>query len=494
MKPLPPAPWTGEPSPWLLRHLDSPVDWRPWHPERLREARERDCPVLLVLASADCPPFEQMARESFADPATAAVMNSGHVCVLADARWHRALDGQLQVAHQLLAGRAGGWPLVALIDPLDARPYFVGTHLPATASGVLPGFRDFLQQALHHHRRARRDLLAQGERLAAAFTRLIPAAPALEPWTPGPTPLTRVRQQLAAGFDAAHGHFVVEQTAVATPLAACRLLRAWRHTAESAEPDLHALYLATQALKAADTTANTPVDSLPSWLLAQAAAMALTGDGDFGHAAEAAAASLVADVLPAACGHPPTLRLRGWQSLAMAARWLDRGDWLNQAGRDFGTWRQGEEPSSLGFEEAGCALATAVALLPVRWHEAEVRWAEAVAAGLMGQLDQADPAGLPGLPTPAPLADDQRPSPVGVAIRSLHAFGHLTGRRHYLDASSLALRNAAHAFCAIPARHLTLLEALADQLGEPDLVVLPEPPAVRRGYPALSSKTTGSMP
>lgn len=491
----PPAalPWSGEPSPWLRGHLDGPVAWQPWHSDRLREAAARDCPVLLVMASADCLPFEQMARESFADPATAAVMNTGHVCVLADARWHPVLDRQLQLAHQLLAGRAGGWPLVALVDPLDARPYFVGTYLPAAPSGVLPGFRDFLQQALTHHRRARPSLLAQGERLAEALARLAPV-PAADPWVPEATPLERARQQLAAGFEAATGRFIVEQTEISAPLAIQRLLRAWRRTAEADEPDLHALYLATRSLK---THADTPCpeESLPSWLLALAAAAVVTGDEDFAHAATAKVATLQAKLLPPDGGPPLALRLQSLHALAMAARWLDRNDWLNQAGRDFGTWRRqaSAAASSLSFAEAGFALAGAAALLAVRWHEGEFRWAETVAGRLMQDLEKPVHEGLPGLPALPLLADDTRPSPVGVALRSLHAFEQVAGGDRGAAIAMNSLRQAWNAVMAAPSRHLTLLEALADTLGDPATVALPAPAPDRPLYAAQPAADDGRV-
>ncbi len=165
---------TFEPSPWLQRQLSGPVQWRPFGTAALAEARALDRPLLLVVASEDCLPFEQMAAESFADPATAAVLNEGYVCCLADARWHPELDRQLQLVHQLLVGRAGGWPLLALIDPADARPCFAGTYFPASPTPPLPGFADFLRQALGHFQRQRAPLQAQGERLAKAFAPLAP--------------------------------------------------------------------------------------------------------------------------------------------------------------------------------------------------------------------------------------------------------------------------------------------------------------------------------
>src|ERR1700746_2059810 len=44
-----------EPSPYLLQHRDTPVDWYPWGPEALQRAREEDKPILLSVGYSACP-------------------------------------------------------------------------------------------------------------------------------------------------------------------------------------------------------------------------------------------------------------------------------------------------------------------------------------------------------------------------------------------------------------------------------------------------------
>lgn len=41
-------------SPYLQQHADNPVDWWPWVPARLEEARRRDVPVLLSVGYSAC--------------------------------------------------------------------------------------------------------------------------------------------------------------------------------------------------------------------------------------------------------------------------------------------------------------------------------------------------------------------------------------------------------------------------------------------------------
>ena len=62
----------GETSPYLLQHQHNPVDWWPWGPEALAEAKRHNRPILLSVGYAACHWCHVMAHESFEDEATAA--------------------------------------------------------------------------------------------------------------------------------------------------------------------------------------------------------------------------------------------------------------------------------------------------------------------------------------------------------------------------------------------------------------------------------------
>ena len=64
-----------ETSPYLLQHKDNPVDWWPWGPDALAEARRTKRPILLSVGYAACHWCHVMAHESFEDEPTARVMN-----------------------------------------------------------------------------------------------------------------------------------------------------------------------------------------------------------------------------------------------------------------------------------------------------------------------------------------------------------------------------------------------------------------------------------
>src|SRR5512142_43564 len=71
-------------SPYLLQHADNPVNWSPWGEEAFNRARAEDKPVFLSIGYATCHWCHVMARESFADPAVAAVLNRYCIAVKVD--------------------------------------------------------------------------------------------------------------------------------------------------------------------------------------------------------------------------------------------------------------------------------------------------------------------------------------------------------------------------------------------------------------------------
>src|SRR6267154_973801 len=74
----------GETSPYLLQHKHNPVDWWPWGPQALAEAKSKNKPILLSVGYAACHWCHVMAHESFEDEATAGVMNELFVNIKVD--------------------------------------------------------------------------------------------------------------------------------------------------------------------------------------------------------------------------------------------------------------------------------------------------------------------------------------------------------------------------------------------------------------------------
>ena len=129
-------------SPYLRAHADNPVDWYPWGPEAFAEAQRRDVPLLISIGYSTCHWCHVMARESFADPDIAALMNGGFVAVKVDREEHPDVDGAYMAAASAFTQNLG-WPLTVFATP-RGRTFFAGTYWPPDARPPMPSFREVL--------------------------------------------------------------------------------------------------------------------------------------------------------------------------------------------------------------------------------------------------------------------------------------------------------------------------------------------------------------
>jgi uncharacterized protein YyaL (SSP411 family) len=149
----------NETSPYLLQHKDNPVDWRPWGPEALEEARRRDVPLVVSIGYSACHWCHVMERESFEDPDVAAYMNERFVCVKVDREERPDVDAIYMDAVQAMTGR-GGWPLNAFVTP-EQVPFYAGTYFPPEPAQGMPSWRMVLE-AVDDAWRKRRDEIRAG--------------------------------------------------------------------------------------------------------------------------------------------------------------------------------------------------------------------------------------------------------------------------------------------------------------------------------------------
>ncbi len=236
----------NETSPYLLQHADNPVDWYPWGEEAFQVARDKGLPVLLSVGYSACHWCHVMAHESFEDEATAELMNALYVNIKIDREERPDIDKIYQTAHQLITQRGGGWPLTMFLSPDDQRPFFGGTYFPNEARYGMPAFSELLQSVAKYYREQPDEVRTQGQQLADIFTRLEPP-PADKDLEFTATPLNSVRQQLEQSFDREYGGFG-SAPKFPHPTTIERLLRHWRQTASSAEPDIEALFMASLTL------------------------------------------------------------------------------------------------------------------------------------------------------------------------------------------------------------------------------------------------------
>ena len=133
----------NETSAYLRQHMHNPVDWFPWGPEALEQARRDEKPLLVSIGYSACHWCHVMEHESFEDPETAALMNARFVCIKVDREERPDVD---QIYMDTVTGLTGhgGWPLTVFCTP-DGRPYYGGTYYPPEPRHGMPAFREVLE-------------------------------------------------------------------------------------------------------------------------------------------------------------------------------------------------------------------------------------------------------------------------------------------------------------------------------------------------------------
>ncbi len=193
----------GETSPYLLEHADNPVDWYPWGPEALERARQEDKPILLSIGYSACHWCHVMARESFEDTDTAALMNRFFVCIKVDREERPDLDQIYMRAVQGMTG-SGGWPMTVFLMP-DGTPFYGGTYFPPTERFGMPSFRRVLTSVAEAYRLRKGEVLQTAGQLRDFLRQPgFRAAPA-DALTP--ELLDLAYQRLARTYDSIYGGF-----------------------------------------------------------------------------------------------------------------------------------------------------------------------------------------------------------------------------------------------------------------------------------------------
>ncbi len=190
-----------ETSPYLLQHKDNPVDWHPWGEEALERARAEDKPLLVSIGYSACHWCHVMERESFEDPAVAALMNEHFVCVKVDREERPDVDAIHMEAVQAMTGQ-GGWPLNMFVTPEQA-PFYGGTYFPPEPRHGMPSWPQVLAAVADAWRTDRDEIREQGLRMAA---RLVGGA-ALNPSEEeiDPAALDAAQAELRRHFDPVDG-------------------------------------------------------------------------------------------------------------------------------------------------------------------------------------------------------------------------------------------------------------------------------------------------
>ena len=189
-----------ETSPYLLQHKHNPVDWWPWGPDALAEAKRTNKPILLSVGYAACHWCHVMAHESFEDSATADVMNELFVNIKVDREERPDIDQiYMSALHHL--GEHGGWPLTMFLTP-GGEPFWGGTYFPKTARYGKPAFVDLLREV---ERVFRQDPQSVEQNRSALMARLAASARPQGRVVIAAPELDRAANQIASMIDPVNG-------------------------------------------------------------------------------------------------------------------------------------------------------------------------------------------------------------------------------------------------------------------------------------------------
>jgi uncharacterized protein len=167
-------------------------------------------------------------------------------------------------------------------------------------------------------------------------------------------------------------------------------------------------------------------------------------------------------------------------------------------GRLHATWRNGRARHLAYLDDYANLLSGLLALLQMRWSDADIRFAKSLADTVLEKFYDKDGGGFfftahdheNLIHRPKPTLDEAMPPGNGVLAGALNLLGHLLGETRYLDAAGGTLRWARAAMEHYPAGHSTMLGALELQQNPPELIIVRGPRAdldawlrpVRTGY------------
>ena len=152
----------------LLRHSKDPVNWFPYGPRALQQAKDEDKPIFLSIGYNSSHWCHVMAEQSFSDQKIAQILNDNFVCIKVDKEELPDMDNYYQLACQVMNGR-GGWPLNAFLTP-DMKPYFVGTYFPKTGSEGIPSFEEVITNLGRAYKEEKDQVTKNSDQVITALT------------------------------------------------------------------------------------------------------------------------------------------------------------------------------------------------------------------------------------------------------------------------------------------------------------------------------------
>ena len=158
---------SNQTSPYLLQHVNNPVDWYPWGDKAFQKANSEGKMIFLSIGYSTCHWCHVMAHESFESNEVADLLSRDYVSIKVDREERPDIDEVYMNVCQSLTG-SGGWPLTVIMTP-DKKPFFAGTYFPTHTYGGRIGFIELLNQISHLWHNDRDSLIEQSNALVEHF-------------------------------------------------------------------------------------------------------------------------------------------------------------------------------------------------------------------------------------------------------------------------------------------------------------------------------------
>src|SRR3954464_6958112 len=155
-------------SSYLRSPAHQPIRWHEWGEAAFALAKRENKPILLDIGAVWCHWCHVMDRESYENPALAAIVNEHFVAIKVDRDERPDVDSRYQAAVQALSGQ-GGWPLTVFLTP-DGKPFYGGTYFPPDDHYGRPGFSRVLQAISEAFTTKQAEVAQSAEQLIAVIS------------------------------------------------------------------------------------------------------------------------------------------------------------------------------------------------------------------------------------------------------------------------------------------------------------------------------------
>jgi uncharacterized protein len=217
----------NEKSPYLLQHVNNPVDWYPWSSEAFTLAEKKNKPIFLSIGYSTCHWCHVMAHESFEDEEVANLLNKHFICIKVDREERPDIDKLYMNVCQLITGK-GGWPLTIIMTH-DKKPFFAATYIPKQSRYGMKGLLGLLGEIKNLWENNTPELLKSAREITMVLQRFTQSS---EPKELPKSTLETTYYQLLNSFDEINGGFGF-QPKFPTPHNLLFLLRYWKRTGDT---------------------------------------------------------------------------------------------------------------------------------------------------------------------------------------------------------------------------------------------------------------------